>query len=56
MKKVLLLALYASVAFGQSERGNITGVMSDSSGAAVPGVEVTSASGTREMQVALKIY
>jgi hypothetical protein len=40
MKKILLLALCACVVFGQSERGNITGVVSDSSGAAIPGAEV----------------
>src|SRR5262245_15740146 len=40
MKKILLLALSATVLLGQSERGNITGVVTDASGGAVPGAEV----------------
>src|SRR5579872_7189478 len=38
---VLWLALSAALVFGQSERGAITGTITDSSGAVVPGVEVT---------------
>src|SRR5437016_10490950 len=40
MKQIVFLALSASILLAQSERGNITGVVSDSSGAAVPGAEV----------------
>ena len=40
MKKILLLVLSASVLVGQSERGNITGVVTDATGGAVPGAEV----------------
>src|SRR6266849_3596321 len=42
MKKVaVLLTVAFSAIWGQTERGNITGAVTDSSGAAVPGAVVT---------------
>jgi len=35
------LFLFSAALWGQTERGNITGTVSDSSGAAVPGATVT---------------
>src|SRR5262245_42409975 len=40
MKKILTAALFACTLFGQSERGNITGIVTDQSGGAIPGAEV----------------
>src|SRR5436190_23412568 len=41
MKKLaILLMLVSSVVWGQTERGNITGAVTDSTGAAVPGAAV----------------
>ena len=40
MKTTLLLALSAALLLGQTEKGNITGAVTDGSGAAVPGAEV----------------
>src|SRR5262245_13230724 len=40
MKRILLLAVSASLLLGQSERGNITGTITDASGGAIPGAEV----------------
>ena len=42
MRRLLAVALFAaSLASGQSERGNITGVVTDASGAPLPGAPVT---------------
>src|SRR5205823_12902566 len=42
MKKLIVLStLVLSAVWGQTERGNITGAVTDSSGAAVPGAIVT---------------
>src|SRR5712691_3827383 len=42
MRKVsILLFLACLMLWGQTERGNITGAVTDSSGAAVPGVTIT---------------
>src|SRR5262249_171273 len=40
MKRILLLALSASLLLAQSERGNITGTITDQSGGPTPGAEV----------------
>src|SRR5260370_31284809 len=37
----LLLALFSSMLFGQSDRGTITGTVSDPGGAMIPGARVT---------------
>ena len=39
--RVAFLISLACVAFGQSERGTITGVVRDASGAVIPGAKVT---------------
>ena len=41
MRNIVLLTLSAFAVWGQTERGNITGGVTDSTGAAVPGAVVT---------------
>jgi hypothetical protein len=41
VRAALVLSLFAFGAFGQSERGNITGSVRDASGAVVPGAKIT---------------
>jgi hypothetical protein len=40
LRKLLLSLLTATTLLAQTERGNITGVVSDQTGAAVPGAQV----------------
>ena len=41
LRRTLLLVAFSSLLFAQSERGTISGTVSDSSGAVIPGAKVT---------------